>query len=72
MNECYITIYTEQNILTFGVRSTVDNAQQKIAEAFEGGDMLILDTTDNNVLAINSVNIIAAEISITPPGQQFF
>ena len=69
MNDCYITIYTEQNILTFGVKSTVDNVQQKIAEAFEGCDMLVLDTMDGNVLAINSVNIIAAEISTTPPGQ---
>lgn len=58
---CELIIYTANGALTFEVEATTDNFQDTLAEALEGGTV-VLDTTDGSRLVLNAINVVAIEI----------
>lgn len=69
---CELTIYTSSSALQFNVRVTCDNFQDTLADALEGGTV-VLDTVEGSRLILNAINVIAIEVhkpeieTTTPP-----
>lgn len=62
MNDiCAIVLYTTDNVLEFNVKATVVNFDEVIADALEGGTV-VLDTIDESKLILNAINVVAVEI----------
>ena len=62
MNKKYsLTIYTEQNVLTFDVVSSLDNFIDAMAEAMESGSVCV-DMADGHTLVLSLINAVAVEI----------
>lgn len=61
MKTCDLNIYTSNGVLTFEVEATTDNFQDTLAEALEGGTV-VLDTTDGSRLVLNAINVVAIEV----------
>lgn len=64
---CKLTIYTENNVLAFDIKCTADNMDAIIAEALEECDAVSLVTTEDSILILNSVNVVAIDIKMNPP-----
>lgn len=80
MNEiCELIIYTASSALSFNVRVTTNDFQEKLSAALEEGTV-ILDTVEGSRLVLNAINVVAIEITSpekeksskdTPPCQKF-
>ena len=56
-----LVIYTNTAALEFTVFVTINDFQERLAEALENGTV-VLDTTDGTKLVLNAINVAAIEI----------
>lgn len=61
---CEIIIYTISAALSFNVKATTEDFQERLAGALEEGTV-ILDTVEGSKLILNAINVVAIEL----PGQ---
>lgn len=60
-NVCEVVAYTQNGAISFLVTATIDNFEERIAEALEQGTV-ILDTVEGSKLVLNAINVVAIEI----------
>lgn len=65
MKFCEITVYTTNAVLNYNVKVTTENFAETLAASLEEGTV-ILETDDENILLLCTVNVVAVEI-----GQEF-
>lgn len=58
---CELVIYTCNAVLSFNVKSTTRNFQERLAQALEEGTV-ILDTAEETKLILNAINVVAIEV----------
>lgn len=58
---CELVIYTCNAVLSFNVKSTTHNFQERLAQALEEGTV-ILDTAEETKLILNAINVVAIEV----------
>ena len=58
---CELVIYTCNAVLSFNVKSTTPNFQERLAQALEEGTV-ILDTAEETKLILNAINVVAIEV----------
>lgn len=56
-----MVIYTCNAVLSFNVKSTTPNFQERLAQALEEGTV-ILDTAEETKLILNAINVVAIEV----------
>ena len=61
MRHCEIIIYTESAALSFNVKVTCEDFQERLANALEEGTV-VLDTTEGSRLILNAINVVCIEI----------
>ena len=58
---CELVIYTCNAVLSFNVKSTTPNFQERLAQALEEGTV-VLDTAEETKLILNAINVVAIEV----------
>ena len=58
---CELVIYTCNAVLSFDVKATTPNFQERLAQALEEGTV-ILDTAEETKLILNAINVVAIEV----------
>ena len=58
---CELVIYTSNAVLSFDVKATTPNFQERLAQALEEGTV-ILDTAEEMKLILNAINVVAIEV----------
>lgn len=58
---CEVVIYTTSAALSFNVKATTTDFQERLAGALEEGTV-ILDTTEDTKLILNAINVVAIEV----------
>lgn len=58
---CELVIYTSNAVLSFGVKATTPNFQERLAQALEEGTV-VLDTAEETKLILNAINVVAIEV----------
>lgn len=56
-----MVIYTCNAVLSFNVKSTTPNFQERLAQALEEGTV-VLDTAEETKLILNAINVVAIEV----------
>ena len=58
---CELVIYTSNAVLSFDVKVTIPNFQERLAQALEEGTV-VLDTAEETKLILNAINVVAIEV----------
>lgn len=58
---CEVVIYTTSAALSFNVKATTTDFQERLAGALEEGTV-ILDTVEGTKLILNAINVVAIEV----------
>ena len=58
---CELVIYTCNAVLSFDVKATTPNFQERLAQALEEGTA-VLDTAEETKLILNAINVVAIEV----------
>lgn len=60
---CEIIIYTISAALSFNVKATTEDFQERLAGALEEGTV-ILDTVEGSKLILNAINVVATQFAV--------
>lgn len=62
-----LRIYTEDNYID--VETKVEISKETLISQLDQGTTLMLETIDNNIFILNTINVVAIEIIIPPIGK---
>lgn len=58
---CELVVYTQNGAVTFQVKATADNFEDRVAEALEEGTV-ILELVDGGKIILCAINVVAIEV----------
>lgn len=58
---CKLVVYTQNGAVTFQVKTTADNFEDRVAEALEEGTV-ILELVDGGKIILCAINVVAIEV----------